>query len=72
MHGALSIPRKKLSACVQPVKAAIMRHGSTWISTIGAIPNHITKNPTDEFYSKSVLRHIIKGSKKKKGASAIS
>ena len=48
----------KLSACVQPIEAAIMRHGSTWISSIGAIPHHITKNLTDEFYSKSVLRHI--------------
>ena len=46
--------RTKLSACVQPIKAAIMRHGSTWISSIGAIPSHITKNRTDEFYSKSV------------------
>ena len=60
----------KLSACVQPIKATIMRHGSTWISSIGAIPNHITKNLTDEFYSKSVLRQIIKASRK--GASAIS
>ena len=33
----------KLSACVQPIKVAIMRHGSTWISSIGTIPNHITK-----------------------------
>ena len=49
---------------------AIMRHGSTWILSICAIPNHITNNLTDEFYSKSVLRHIITGSRK--GASATS
>ena len=60
----------KLSACVQPIKVAIMRHGSTWISSIGAIPNHITENLTDEFYSKSVLRRTITPSRK--GASAIS
>ena len=66
----LSPSRTKLSACVQPIEAAIMRHGSTWISSIGAIPNHITKNLTDEFYSKSVLHHIITG--RRKGASAIS
>ena len=66
----LSPSRTKLSACVQPIKAAIMRHGSTWISSIGAIPNHITKNLTYEFYSKSVLHHTITGSRK--GASAIS
>ena len=24
----------KLSACVQPIKVAIMRHGSTWISSL--------------------------------------
>ena len=68
MRGAFSIPRRTLG--LRPTKAAIMRHGSTWISSIGAIPKHITKNLTDEFYSKSVLRHIIKGSKQ--GASAIS
>ena len=46
--------RAKLSACVQPIKVVIMRHGSTWISSVGATPNHITQNLTDEFYSKSV------------------
>ena len=66
----LSPSHAKLSACVQPIKAAIMRHGSTWISSIGAIPGHITKNLTDEFNSKSVLHHIITGSRK--GTSAIS
>ena len=39
---------EKLSACVQPIEAAIMRHGCTWISSIGAVPNYITKNLTDE------------------------
>ena len=48
MQGAFSI---------QPIKAAIMRHGSTWNSSIGAVLNHIMKNMTDEFYSRSVLRH---------------
>ena len=28
---------------------------STRISSIGAVPNQITKNLTDEFYSKSVV-----------------
>ena len=42
-----SLSHAKLSACVQQIKAAIMRHGSTWISSIGAVPNHITKNLTD-------------------------
>ena len=59
----------KLSACVHPIKIAIMRHGSTWISSIGANPNHITKNLTDEFYSKSVLRQLIKG--RRRGGSVI-
>ena len=63
----LSPSHVKLSACVQPIRIAIVRHG---ISSIGAIRNHITKNLTNEFYSKSVLRHIITGSRK--GASAIS
>ena len=42
----------KLSACVQPIKVAML---------IGAVPNHITKNLTDEFHSKCVLRHLSKG-----------
>ena len=66
----LSPSHAKLSACVQPIKAAIMRHGSTWKSSIGAILDHITENLTDEFYSKSVVHHIITSSRK--GASAIS
>ena len=60
----------KLSACVQPWEVAIMRHGATWISSIGAVTNHITENLTDEFYSKSVLRRTITASRK--CASAIS
>ena len=60
----LSPSHAKLSACVQPIKAATMRHGSTWISSIGATPNHTTKNLTDEFCSKSVLRHVLLGSRK--------
>ena len=56
MHGAFSA---KISACVQPINAATTRHGSTWNSSIGAVPNHITKNMTDEFYSKNVLRHVL-------------
>ena len=51
-------------------KVTIMRHGSTWISSIGATPNHITKNRTDEFYSKNVPRFIIKG--RRRGGSVIS
>ena len=60
----LSLSHAKLSACVQPIKAATTGHGSTWNSSIGAVPNHITKNMTDEFYSKSVLRHVPKGNRK--------
>ena len=69
MHGAFSIPRKTLGLRPTDQSAAILRHGSTWISSIGEIPNHITKNLTDEFCSKSVLHHITTGSRK--GASAI-
>ena len=57
IHGALS-------ACVQPIKAATTTHGSTFISSVGAVPNHITKNMTDEPHSKSVLRHVPVGSRK--------
>ena len=61
---ALSLSHAKLSACVQPIKAVTTRHGSTWISSIGAVPDHIAKNMTDEFYSKSVPRHVLMGSRK--------
>ena len=40
---ARSPSHAKLSVYVQAMKAAIMRHGFTWISSIGAIPNHIAK-----------------------------
>ena len=66
----LSPSHAKLSAHVQPIKAAIMRHGSTWISSIGAIPTHITKNLTAEFHSKNVLRRTSTASGK--GASEVS
>ena len=59
----LSSSHAKLSACVQPIKAATTRHGSTWISSIGPVTNHNTKNLTDDFYSKSVLRHVPMGSR---------
>ena len=49
-----------LSACVQPIKVAIMRHGSTWISSTGATLVHSTVNMIDEFSSKDVLCHLIK------------
>ena len=58
LHGAFSIT-PKLSACVLPIKAAIMRDGSTWISSIGAAPNHITGNLTDEFSSRNVRRYVL-------------
>ena len=35
----------KLSACVQPIKVAIMRHGSTWNSSIGAVPQSHHEEP---------------------------
>ena len=69
MHGASPF-HAKLLAYVQPIKVAIMRHGSTWISSIGAALNHIMMSKTDEFYSKSVLRRTITASRK--GASAVS
>ena len=61
---------EKLSAGDQLINFAIKRHGFIWILWTGAIPNHMTKNLTDEFYSTSVLRRTITASKK--GASAIS
>ena len=54
MHGAFSIPRKTL-VYVQTIKVAIMRHGSIWISSIGAAVNHSMMSMTDEFSSKNVL-----------------
>ena len=61
---ALSPSHRKLQACARPIKAATTRHGSTLNSSIGAAPNHIMKNMTDEFSSKNVLRHVITGSRK--------
>ena len=60
----------KLSIYVPVIKVAIMRHGSTWISSIGAALNHSMLRMTDEFYSKSVLRRTSTASRK--GASATS
>ena len=54
----------KLLAYVQPIKVSIMRHGSTWISSIGAAVNHIMMSMTDEFSSKNVLRHVHMGTRK--------
>ena len=51
----LSPSHAKLSAYAQPIKAATTRHGSTWISSIGAALSHIMKSMTDEFSSKNVL-----------------
>ena len=51
----------KLLAYVHLIKVAITRHGSTWISSIGAALNHSMKSMTDEFSSKSVLCHLTKG-----------
>ena len=66
----LSAYHAKLSACVQPMKAATIRHDSTLISSLGAISNLLRKNLTDEFNSKSVLRRTSIDSRN--GASAIS
>ena len=57
----LSPSHAKLSACVQSIEAAIMRHGSIWISSIGAAVNHIMKSMTDEFSSRNVRRHVPMG-----------
>ena len=46
---ALSPPRIKLQACVQPIKAATTRHGFTSTSSTGAAHNHIMKDRIDEF-----------------------
>ena len=64
-----SPPHTKLSACVQPIKVAIMRHGSTWISSIGAALNHIMMSMTDEFFSTGDQRRI--GTTSRKDVSAI-
>ena len=44
-------------------KVAIMRHGSTWISSIGATLNHSMMSMTDEFSSKNVLQRVHTGTK---------
>ena len=51
-HGAFSIPRQALGLRPTDQSCHHMRHGYTWILSIGAI----TTNPTNEFGSKSVLR----------------
>ena len=60
----------KLLAYVQPIKVAIMRHGSTWISSTGAALNHNMMSMTDEFYSKSVLRRTSTASRKGESATS--
>ena len=59
----------KLSAWVQPIKVAIMRHGSTWISSTGATLVHSMVSMIDEFSSKNVLCPLIKG--RRRGGSVI-
>ena len=54
----------ELLAYVQPIKVALMRHGSTWISSIGAALSHSMMSITDEFYSKSDLRRTSTASRK--------
>ena len=41
---ALSPSHAKLSACVQSIKAATMKHGSTWISSTGEKVSHNVKS----------------------------
>ena len=53
----------KVLANVQLIKVAIMRHGSTWISSIGAALNHIMSSMTDEISSENVLRHVDMGTR---------
>ena len=43
----------KSSVCVQTIKDAIMRHGSTWISSTGATLVHSMVNMIDEFSSRT-------------------
>ena len=54
----------KLLAYVQPINVAIMRHCSTWISSIGTALSHIMMSMTDEFSSKNVPRHVHMGTRK--------
>ena len=53
----------KPSVYVQTINVAIMRHGSTWISSIGATLTHSMMCMTDEFSSKSVLQRVHTGTK---------
>ena len=48
----LSPSHAKSSACVQPIKAAIMRHASTWTLSIGAISDHITKKAQQRYHER--------------------
>ena len=56
---ALAPSHVKLSICVHLIKAINMIHDSIWNSSIDTVPNHITKNKTDEFSSQSILRRSI-------------
>ena len=55
---------EELLACCQLIKVAIMRHGSTWISSIGTTLGNRKVTTVDTFPSKNVLRHIIRSSRK--------
>ena len=51
---------------VQTIKVAIMRHGSTRISSIGAALNPSMMSMTYEFSLKNVLRRVHTGTKKRR------
>ena len=53
----------KLLVYVQTIKVAIMRHGSTWISLIGAALTRSMMSMTDEFTAKNVLQRVHTGTK---------
>ena len=56
----------KSSVYVQALKVAIMRHGSTWISSIGATLVHSMMSMTDEFSSKNVPAPPHQGAQKRR------
>ena len=66
----LSPSHAKLSACVQSIKAATTRHGSTWISSTGATLGHSNVNMIETFPSKSALRRVSTASRKSESATS--
>ena len=71
MHGAFSIPRK--TPGLRPTDQSCHHETRLHLDFVGwRNSNHITKNLTDEFHSKSVLHRTKKVRPSRKSASAIS